>query len=58
MTSPKTTGTQLDTNLKATFFLCRSFANEMKGASEERLILFTSQSWMTGSFGGGMVYAA
>jgi NAD(P)-dependent dehydrogenase (short-subunit alcohol dehydrogenase family) len=49
---------QIDTNLKTTFFLCRSFANEMRGAGEGRLILFTSQSWMTGGFGGGTVYAA
>jgi NAD(P)-dependent dehydrogenase (short-subunit alcohol dehydrogenase family) len=49
---------QMDTNLKSTFFLCRSFANEMKKAGEGRLVLFTSQSWMTGGFGGATVYAA
>lgn len=49
---------QIDTNLKATFFLCRSFANEMKRAGEGRIVLFTSQSWMTGGFGGATVYAA
>jgi NAD(P)-dependent dehydrogenase (short-subunit alcohol dehydrogenase family) len=49
---------QMDTNLKSTFFLCRSFANEMKRAGEGRLVLFTSQSWMTGGFGGSTVYAA
>jgi NAD(P)-dependent dehydrogenase (short-subunit alcohol dehydrogenase family) len=48
---------QVDTNLKATFFLCRAFANEMKSAGEGRIILFTSQSWMTGGFGGATVYA-
>jgi NAD(P)-dependent dehydrogenase (short-subunit alcohol dehydrogenase family) len=49
---------QIDTNLKATFFLARSFADEMKKAGEGRLVLFTSQSWMTGGFGGATVYAA
>jgi NAD(P)-dependent dehydrogenase (short-subunit alcohol dehydrogenase family) len=49
---------QMDTNLKSTFFLCRSFANAMKRAGEGRLVLFTSQSWMTGGFGGSTVYAA
>lgn len=49
---------QIDTNLKATFFLCRTFANSMKVAGEGRLVLFTSQSWMTGGFGGATVYAA
>jgi NAD(P)-dependent dehydrogenase (short-subunit alcohol dehydrogenase family) len=49
---------QIDTNLKATFFLSRSFANEMKRAGEGRIVLFTSQSWMTGGFGGATVYAA
>lgn len=48
---------QVDTNLKATFFLCRLFANEMKRAGGGRIILFTSQSWMTGGFGGATVYA-
>jgi NAD(P)-dependent dehydrogenase (short-subunit alcohol dehydrogenase family) len=48
---------QIDTNLKATFFLCRLFANAMKRAGEGRIVLFTSQSWMTGGFGGATVYA-
>jgi NAD(P)-dependent dehydrogenase (short-subunit alcohol dehydrogenase family) len=48
---------QVDTNLKATFFLCRLFGNEMKRAGEGRIVLFTSQSWMTGGFGGATVYA-
>ena len=50
---------QVDTNLKATFFLCRSFGNEMKRVGEGRaLVLFnSSQSWMTGGFGGATVYA-
>jgi 3-oxoacyl-[acyl-carrier protein] reductase len=48
---------QLDTNLKTTFFLCRRVANAMK-ASGGRIVLFASQSWMTGGFGGAAVYAA
>ena len=48
---------QIDTNLKATFFLSRSFGNEMKRTGEGRIVLFTSQSWMTGGFGGATVYA-
>ena len=50
---------QIDVNLKATFFLCRSAAEAMKeqGAGG-RIIAFTSQAWWTGSFGGGAVYAA
>jgi NAD(P)-dependent dehydrogenase (short-subunit alcohol dehydrogenase family) len=48
---------QVDTNLKATFFLCRLIGNEMKKAGEGRIVLFTSQSWMTGGFGGATVYA-
>lgn len=48
---------QVDTNLKATFFLCRLLGNEMKRAGEGRIVLFTSQSWMTGGFGGATVYA-
>jgi NAD(P)-dependent dehydrogenase (short-subunit alcohol dehydrogenase family) len=48
---------QIDTNLKATFFLCRAFGNEMKRVGEGRIVLFTSQSWMTGGFGGATVYA-
>lgn len=50
---------QIDTNLKATFFLCRSAAEAMKEQGEGgRIIAFTSQAWWTGSFGGGAVYAA
>lgn len=50
---------QLDTNLKATFFLNRSaahvFRDEGRGG---RIINFTSQGWWTGGFGGSAVYAA
>lgn len=50
---------QIDVNLKATFFLCRSAAEAMKERGEGgRIIAFTSQAWWTGSFGGGAVYAA
>lgn len=50
---------QIDVNLKATFFLCRSVAEAMKEQGEGgRIIGFTSQAWWTGSFGGGAVYAA
>jgi NAD(P)-dependent dehydrogenase (short-subunit alcohol dehydrogenase family) len=49
---------QLDTNLKATFFLSRQVANAMAPNGEGRIILFTSQSWWTGGFGGSSVYAA
>ena len=49
---------QIDTNLKTTFFLSRRAANAMKEKGGGRLILFTSQSWMTGGFGGATVYAA
>ncbi len=49
---------QLDTNLKATFFLSRQVANAMAANNDGRIILFTSQSWWTGGFGGSSVYAA
>jgi NAD(P)-dependent dehydrogenase (short-subunit alcohol dehydrogenase family) len=49
---------QLDTNLKATFFLCRAVASEMAAGSGGRLILFSSQGWWTGGFGGSVVYSA
>lgn len=49
---------QIDTNLKATFFLSRRVASAMAAQGEGRLILFTSQSWWTGGFGGSSVYAA
>jgi NAD(P)-dependent dehydrogenase (short-subunit alcohol dehydrogenase family) len=54
---------QLDTNLKATFFLSRAVANNMSNseaghAPGGRIILFSSQGWWTGGFGGSVVYAA
>jgi NAD(P)-dependent dehydrogenase (short-subunit alcohol dehydrogenase family) len=51
--------TQLDLNLKATFFLnraaCHAFRRQGTGGS---IVNFTSQGWMTGGFGGSVVYAA
>jgi NAD(P)-dependent dehydrogenase (short-subunit alcohol dehydrogenase family) len=50
---------QLDTNLKATFFLARAAAEEMASAQQGgRVVLFSSQGWWTGGFGGSVVYAA
>lgn len=49
---------QIDTNLKASFFLCREAAEAMSRNGQGRLVLFTSQGWMTGGFGGSTVYAA
>jgi NAD(P)-dependent dehydrogenase (short-subunit alcohol dehydrogenase family) len=50
---------QLDTNLKATFFLCRAAARAMRAQGRGgRIITFTSQAWWTGGFGGSVVYAA
>lgn len=50
---------QLDTNLKASFFLCREAGRAMQEAGEGgRIIAFSSQGWWTGGFGGSVVYAA
>lgn len=50
---------QLDTNLKATFFLNRAVARVFREqGSGGRIINFTSQGWWTGGFGGSVVYAA
>lgn len=50
---------QLDTNLKATFFLCRAAAHAMcEQGRGGRIIAFTSQAWWTGGLGGSVVYAA
>lgn len=50
---------QIDTNLKAAFFLCRSAARAMvEQGRGGRIITFTSQGWWTGGFGGSVVYAA
>jgi NAD(P)-dependent dehydrogenase (short-subunit alcohol dehydrogenase family) len=50
---------QHDVNLKAAFFLSRTAADAMVAAGRGgRIILFTSQGWWTGGFGGSIVYAA
>ncbi|HLI14801.1 MAG TPA: SDR family NAD(P)-dependent oxidoreductase [Acidimicrobiales bacterium] len=50
---------QVDTNLKATFFLCRAAAEAMvEQGRGGRIITFTSQGWWTGGFGGSVVYNA
>ena len=50
---------QLDTNLKASFFLCRAAADAMIEAGDGGSItLFSSQGWWTGGFGGSVVYCA
>lgn len=50
---------QLDTNLKASFFLMREAASAMRAAGEGgRIIAFSSQGWWTGGFGGSVVYCA
>jgi NAD(P)-dependent dehydrogenase (short-subunit alcohol dehydrogenase family) len=48
---------QVDTNLKAAFFLCRAAAETMvRQGSGGRVITFASQGWWTGGFGGSVVY--
>ncbi len=48
---------QVDTNLKATFFLCRAAAQAMVDDGRGgRVITFTSQGWWTGGYGGSVVY--
>jgi NAD(P)-dependent dehydrogenase (short-subunit alcohol dehydrogenase family) len=50
---------QLDTNLKATFFLNRAAARLFREHGRGgRIVNFTSQGWWTGGFGGSVVYAA
>ncbi len=50
---------QHDVNLKAAFFLCRAAGRAMiEQAAGGRIILFSSQGWWTGGFGGSVVYAA
>jgi NAD(P)-dependent dehydrogenase (short-subunit alcohol dehydrogenase family) len=49
---------QVDINLKATFFLLRAAAREIKAHGGGSITAFTSQGWMTGGFGGSVVYAA
>ena len=50
---------QHDVNLKANFFLSRAAGNAMIDQGHGgRIILFSSQGWWTGGFGGSVVYAA
>jgi len=50
---------QLDVNLKATFFLCRAFADHLGQAQRPgAIVTFSSQGWWTGGFGGSVVYNA
>jgi NAD(P)-dependent dehydrogenase (short-subunit alcohol dehydrogenase family) len=50
---------QLDTNLKASFFLNRAAARVMREQGNGgRIVNFTSQGWWTGGFGGSVVYCA
>lgn len=50
---------QVDVNLKAAFFLMRSAGRALRQNDDGGSITaFTSQGWMTGGFGGSVVYAA
>lgn len=50
---------QHDVNLKAAFFLSRSAGGAMiEQGQGGRIILFSSQGWWTGGFGGSVAYAA
>jgi NAD(P)-dependent dehydrogenase (short-subunit alcohol dehydrogenase family) len=50
---------QHDINLKAMFFLCQSVAKRMvETGTEGSIINYTSQGWMSGGFGGSVVYNA
>lgn len=50
---------QLDTNLKAAFFLNRAAFRMFRAQGcPGRIINFASQGWATGGFGGSVVYAA
>jgi NAD(P)-dependent dehydrogenase (short-subunit alcohol dehydrogenase family) len=50
---------QHDVNLKANFFLCRAAAQAMVEQGQGgRIVLFSSQGWWTGGFGGSVVYSA
>jgi NAD(P)-dependent dehydrogenase (short-subunit alcohol dehydrogenase family) len=51
--------TQVDVNLKATFFLNRAVGRALIAQGKGGAIVnFTSQAWNTGGFGGAVVYAA
>ena len=51
--------TQIDVNLKASFFLCRSVAELMiENRTQGKIIAFSSQGWWSGGFGGSVAYCA
>lgn len=56
--TPEDWDAQLDVNLKATFFLNRAVAGHLRHAGGGSITNFTSQGWLTGGFGGSVVYAA
>jgi NAD(P)-dependent dehydrogenase (short-subunit alcohol dehydrogenase family) len=50
---------QHDINLKSAFFLARAAGNAMIAAGKGgRIVLFSSQGWWTGGFGGSVAYAS
>ncbi len=50
---------QHDINVKSAFFLARAAGNAMIAAERGgRIILFSSQGWWTGGFGGSVAYAS
>lgn len=50
---------QHDINVKSAFFLARAAGNAMIAADKGgRIILFSSQGWWTGGFGGSVAYAS
>jgi NAD(P)-dependent dehydrogenase (short-subunit alcohol dehydrogenase family) len=50
---------QHDVNLKSAFFLSRAAGNAMIAAGNGgRIVLFSSQGWWTGGFGGSVAYAS
>ncbi|WP_395109632.1 SDR family NAD(P)-dependent oxidoreductase [Actinomadura sp. SCN-SB] len=50
---------QTEVNLKATFFLARAAGDLMRRRGRGgRVVLFASQAWWTGGYGGSVVYAA
>ena len=50
---------QHDVNLKSAFFLSRAVGNAMIAAGKGgRIVLFSSQGWWTGGFGGSVAYAS
>jgi 3-oxoacyl-[acyl-carrier protein] reductase len=51
--------TQIDTNLRSTFFLSQAAGEVLRRSSEAgRIIVFTSDAWWTGGLNGATAYAA